>query len=133
MPLYNYQCLNCLAAAERIKGTALIDAEMWEVIFETSHAMEPTELELVRATECPRCGGHHVEKTLQGVQLAACYVRGNGYLDRAGCHRDMHLHTLKTDDPYAEHRVPGEVDDIEARLKRAGQHNPRTQYFPPSP
>src|SRR6516164_7841937 len=106
MALYNYICLGCQQRAEGIKGSPLSDDELWEVIFETSHPMEPSPEELHHAMECPRCSGHNAERTMRGVQIAACYIRGSGYLDRVGCHRDMHLHKLKTDDPYAEHRVP---------------------------
>jgi hypothetical protein len=130
MPTYHYLCLDCQKQAESVKGSELIGTEMWEVVFETSHRMEPTKKELRQARECPRCGGYNTEQTMFGVDIAVAYIRGNGYLDQVGRRRDMHLHKLKTEDPYAEHRTPGEVDDLEVRLKRAGQHNPNTRYFP---
>lgn len=132
MPLYNYLCSDCEKEAVEIKGSPLTADESWEVIFETSHAMNPKPAELAEARICPRCNGSNTEKTMQGV-TPICYIRGNGYLDRKGCHRDMNLFKLTTEDPYGEHRQIGEVDDIATKLRRGGQHNPKTQYFPPPP
>lgn len=129
MAIYNYVCLDCQKAATKIKGSDLTVEEMFEVIFETSHSMQPTPKERKEASECPRCKGHNTEITLLGVDIAASYVRGNGYLDKAGCHRDMNLHKLVNDDPYAEYRVPGEVEDMKKRLQKSGQHNPKPTYF----
>lgn len=131
MAFYDYMCLDCKAEAEGIKGEPLTTDEETEVIFETSHGFTPTPKELKEATTCPRCGGTKVERVYRGG-APICYIRGNGYLDKAGCHRDMNLHKLTTDDPYAEMREVGEADDLALRLKRAGQHNPRPQYFPPA-
>lgn len=131
MPLYDYLCRSCLADAEKIKGSALTNDEKGEVIFETSHGFEPTPEELAYATTCPRCGGVDVERSYLDTNII-CYIRGNGYLDRAGCHTDMNIRTLETDDPYADMREPGEVDDLKSRLKKSAQHNPNTRYFPPS-
>lgn len=128
MPLYNYICNDCRSEAEKVKGSELLVSELGEVIFETSHRMEPSDAELAEARICPRCNGSNTEKTHVGCNVI-CYVRGNGYLDRAGCHRDMNLHTLENGDPYAEMREPGEVDDLKQRIKKAGQHNPNAKHF----
>lgn len=130
MATYNYLCADCERLAAEIKGAALTTEELWEVIFETSHHMEPTEEELAEARICPRCHGQNTEKTFIGVGPPICYVRGNGYLDRAGCHRDMALHKITTDDPYDYLREPGEAEDLANKLRRGGQHNPHTKYFP---
>lgn len=136
MPKYNYQCNDCKSRAEEIKGGVLTDEEIWEVIFETSHGMNPGEKELKYARECPRCDGVNTAKTYIGLQITG-YVRGYGYLDRAGCQRDMNLRKLTgvdedtglTTDPYAGMRSPGEVDDLKARLQRGGKHDPKPVRF----
>lgn len=128
MPRYNYICNACKAEAEGVKGAPLTDEECHEVIFETSHAMSPTEAELSRARECPRCLGVDTTKTMVGTTLT-CYVRGYGYLDRAGTTRDMNLYKLQNEDPYREYRVTGEVDHLESKLKRAGRHDPKPKHY----
>lgn len=137
MPLYNYVCKDCENKAKIAKnGEELTAEEFVGVIFETSHRIEPTPEELAEARVCPRCEGSNTEMTVFGIDVLG-YIRGNGYLDRAGCRRDMNLHKLtaidpdtgQTTDPYAEYREPGEVDDLKVRLKRAGQHDPNTSHF----
>lgn len=128
MPLYNYLCNDCEQRAVAIKGSSLTHDELLEVIFETSHMMNPTKQELTAARVCPRCNGQNTIKTMLGTNVV-CYVRGNGYLDKVGCHRDMNLHKLMTDDPYVGMREPGEVDDLANKLRKSGQHNPHTQHF----
>lgn len=98
------------------------------VLFETEHAISATEQEIAEAMICPRCNGSDCEKTYYGYNTIG-YIRGNGYLDKAGCTRDMNLHRLVTEDPYGHMRVPGEVDDLKARLKRGGQHNPKAKHY----
>ena len=129
MAYYNYVCLDCKAKAEKIKGSPLTDDEMFEVIFETTHSMAPKPAELHEARECPRCNKHNTERTYLGHTISAVYIRGNGYLDKPGCHRDMNLHKLEVDDPYKEYREVGEVDDLKIRLKKSGQRKTNTKYF----
>lgn len=132
MPLYDYACIDCEANATRKLNRSLTSEEYDElVLFETVHPMNPSELELREATVCPRCNGNNCEKSLKNSQ-ARGYIRGNGYLDIAGAKRDMNLFHLTQNDPYAEYRQPGEVDDMKAKLKRAGSHDPNTKYFPVS-
>lgn len=49
------------------------------------------------------------------------YTKGNGYMDKAGCHRDMNLYKLTKEDPYAHMRQPGEADDLAQKLRNAGK------------
>lgn len=134
MPHYDYVCRDCQADAEKIKGAPLTAEEMWEVTFDTYHGFEPTPKELVKATKCPRCGRHENAERQLACGTANCYVRGNGYMDKAGTNRAMNMHKLETfdeetgepNDPYHEHRVSGEVDDLKVQLKKAGQHKPNT-------
>lgn len=132
MPRYHYVCKDCEEEAAAIKGAALTAEELPEVMFETSHKMEPSPAELALARICPRCQGINTDKIFLNLNIGG-YIRGYGYFDRNGCHRDMNHGKLSTgNDPYQEYRVPGEVDDIKAKLKRAGQHQPNTQYFVPT-
>lgn len=129
MPLYDYACLDCEEQSQKKAGRVLTSEEYDElVLFETIHSMEPSRKELLEATTCPRCGGTNCEKSLKNSQ-ATGYIKGNGFLDREGARRDMHLYHLTQDDPYKEYRQPGEVDDMKAKLKRAGKHDPKTKYF----
>lgn len=82
--------------------------------------MNPSARELAAATICPRCDGTDTAKTFYGMNVS-CYVLGNGYLDAAGTRRDMNIYTLDKDDPYADMRQPGEVDELKAKFRRAGR------------
>jgi hypothetical protein len=116
----------------------LTEEELPECLFETRHGMNPEPAELERARTCPRCQGTDTIKTYDGYNLHA-YVRGYGYLDKAGCHRDMNVYKLEHEDPYARAdslaglRAPGEVDDLKHRLKKAGRHQPNTITIPVTP
>lgn len=128
--LYNYVCSDCLTTLEAALDRELTFDEFQEAIFETSHAMEPTPEELAEARICPRCDGSNTKITTVGV-APVMMVRGQCLKDRKGRLRDMNLYKLVTDDPYGQYRVSGEVEDIKARLKREGQHNPNTRTFAP--
>lgn len=129
MPIYDYECHDCLKKLIKAKGTAISVTDFEDsVVFETSHMMNPTPEELKEATECPRCGGHNCEKYIGNINITT-FVRGNGFLDKAGAHRDMNLFHLTNDDPYAEYRVAGEVDELKTNLKKGGKHNPKTKYY----
>lgn len=129
MPIYNYECNECRKKKEEEVSRKLTMDEILEnCIFETSHAMNPTDEELKEAMICPRCESINTEKTLK-FSNAVTYIRGNGYLDKRGCHRDMNLHKLETDDPYKEYRETGEVDDLKAKISRAGKHDPKPKHF----
>jgi predicted nucleic acid-binding Zn ribbon protein len=139
MPNYNYECSDCKDKAYKEHSASLrtdgsgdkyLPDELYEdlVVFETSHSLRPTDKELSEATECPRCGGHNVSRTLYGTTTHG-YIKGYGWLDRAGVKRDMNKYKLLTDDPYGQYRVPGEVDHIKTNLEKEGKHNPKTKYF----
>lgn len=139
MPRYNYECNVCKKKAYKDKAEDLIinasgDKELplplYEelVLFETYHSLNADELELSKALICPRCGENDCIKTLYGAQIAG-YIRGYGFLDRAGATRDMHRYKLANDDPYAQYRVPGEVEHIDSTLRKKGQHDPKRKHF----
>jgi len=129
MPHYDYACLDCEKLASNKLERELTPNEYDElVLFETSHSMSPTASELIEAKTCPRCGGINCERSFKNCNISA-YVKGNGYLDKSGAKRDMNVFHLTQDDPYAEYRQSGEVDDMKAKLKRGGQHDPKTKHF----
>jgi hypothetical protein len=98
------------------------DPEESFLVWEVSHGM----FEDVKV-KCPVCNADatksYADYFFQG------YVRGNGYFDRAGCRRDMNLYKLLKDDPYGRYRLPGEAEHLADKLRAAGKHNPKRQYF----
>jgi len=114
--------------AKRCKSELTIKEIEELILFETEHSITATEDEIREALTCPRCGGVNCEKTFLGYNVTG-YVRGNGYLDRAGATRDMHMFHLTQDDPYAQYRVPGEVEEMKTKIKKAGQHNPKRKHY----
>jgi len=139
MPRYNYECNVCKKQAYKNNkdllqinnsGDKELPIELYEelVLFETQHSMSANEKELKEALECPRCGSTDCTRTVYGAQITS-FIRGYGFLDRAGARRDMNRFKLTTDDPYAQYRVAGEVDHINETLKKQGRHDPKTKHF----
>lgn len=139
MPRYNYECNACRDQAYSTNAESLIinnsgdkelPLDLYEelVLFETYHSINPNKKELEEALECPRCGGHDCTRTVYGAQITG-FIKGYGFLDKEGARRDMNRFKLATDDPYAQYRVPGEVDHIDSTLKKQGQHDPKTKHF----
>ena len=128
MPYYHYACKNCERIAVKKHGE--LDSDQYDslVLFETSHSMKPSDAEMKEATKCPRCGKSDCERSYK-YSVITGYVRGNGYLDKAGVKRDMNLHHLTQNDPYAEYRQPGEVEDLKTRLVRGGRRNPNRRHY----
>lgn len=127
MAHYVYICKACVAKAAKKLKRELTVGEKDEFLFETTHSMNPTPEELLEARECPQCFGYDTEQSFARHQITT-YVRGNGYLDRAGTRRDMNLYKLtqkddngNTLDPYASMREPGEADDLILKFKKAGR------------
>lgn len=79
--------------------------------------------------KCPKCNSSKTEKIFKDVP--EFYVRGNGYLDKKGVKRDMNLHKLVNDDPYANMREPGEAYDLAQNIRKAGKFSPKRKYFTP--
>lgn len=139
MPRYNYECNKCKKKAYKDNADKLIinnsgdkelPIELYEelVLFETIHSMEPDPKELEEATICPRCNSNDCTKTVYGSNFTS-FIRGYGFLDRAGAHRDMNRYKLAHEDPYAQYRVAGEVDHLDNTLKKKGQYDPKTKHF----
>lgn len=132
MPNYYYICEKCAKKAAKIKGSQLTqDDEMEHAVFETKHSMFPSESELAETTICPRCNSNKTKKIFHNMEVSG-YVRGNGYLDKAGCHRDMNLFKLtekdpdtgESLDPYHHMRQPGETDELKSKLKQGDKPKP---------
>ena len=133
MPLYNYICDDCLAYAKKKLGRELTDDDRRTFLFEARHSMTASPAEIHDATECPFCDGHNTKRTLLDVSVHT-FIRGHIWEEfkrdnTAAMRRDMALHQLQNDDPYAGMREPGEADDLANRLKMGGKKDPGRQYF----
>ena len=83
------------------------------LIWVVEHPMKETP-----EVTCPACKG----KARRSIQkVGAVYIRGNGYLDKQGCLRDMNLYKLQKQDPYGHMREPGEKDHLINKFKKAGK------------
>ena len=103
MPRYNYICRKC-------------SNEDQNIIFETKHGInEKPEV------HCPKCNGIKTEITLLETNITH-FIHGNGYLDRAGVRRNMNLHQLQNDDPYAHMRSADDRYELEKKLRNGGKH-----------
>jgi putative FmdB family regulatory protein len=101
---YDYQCQEC------------------ETVFETSHGMKEKP-----KVPCPKCKS--LKTAIAFRTLPTSYIKGNGYLDKAGCHRDMNLWQLRNNDPYGKMRQRGEKEDLIQKLKRGGKHQKNPKHF----
>ena len=101
-----------------------LDLKETAIVWEVSHGMTESP-----DVPCPVCEESAVRIITGG---SAFYFRGNGYLDKDGCRRDMNLYKLLKDDPYGHMRQPGEKDDLIAKLKNRGKHNPNRKIYVPS-
>lgn len=132
MPIYVYKCRPCLDKYQDMVDHGHIEPndETFEVnvLYETSHSMNPSATQLLEACVCPRCGSTDAEKTIYG-QSFTTFVRGYGWLDRNGVHRDMHTHTLLNNDPYKQYRQPGEVDHLKDTLSKKGRRDTKPIHF----
>ncbi len=131
MPRYIIICNTCSDSYRKKlneEKREMTDEEYEEmVLFETAHSIKADDETIAAAMICPRCNGSDCSKTLPTNIVG--YVRGDGYLDKAGATRDMHICHLTEQDPYAEYRMPGEVDELKSQLKKAGRHKPKSKYY----
>jgi putative FmdB family regulatory protein len=100
---YDYACEKCSTKKQRF-------------VFEIVHGMNERPI-----IKCPKCGS----VAYRMISPAIFYVKGNGYLDRAGVRRDQNLHTLIYNDPYKHMRQRGEKDELICQLRRAGKYRSR--------
>lgn len=128
MPRYIYECIDCLAKVDKSLPE---DQIIEQTLFETSHSMNPSKKEFIEATICPRCSSNNCRQSFYDYNVTS-FVRGYGWLDKVGTRRDMDLYHLNNNDPYAQYRQAGEVDNIKNDIKKKGRFDPKTKYFPVS-
>lgn len=132
MPYYNYVCGECqrrFVAKNKREPDVKNPEDMAQVIYTAEHRMEPTPEDFKAATICPRCERSEPELSFYDMNLTT-YTRWKGWKDKAGVKRDMDQHRLRNnEDPYAPYRVPGEVEELQKKIKKMGQHKPRTKYY----
>lgn len=125
MATYHYKCTkDCKLRdlPDKYKEFITIPDEL--LVWEVEHSMHDDP-----DIRCPICG-EKATRTMIGISMPEAYIRGYGYLDKAGCIRDMNLYKLNQgQDPYGHIRQPGEVDDIKDKLRKAGKHNPKRKTF----
>ena len=140
MAFYNYRCDKCTIKDALLEKKEIFedkriyvykeDEESCDLVWEERHGM--MEDPVIR---CPLCDKQR-SKTLLGCETVF-YVRGDGYLDKSGCKRDMNLYKLTKEDPYANMRQSGEADDLAQRLRNGGKHGydkngrRKTKFFTP--
>ena len=81
--------------------------------FITEHGMNEKPI-----VKCPKC--NTITKQLFKTTNVG-YIRGYGYMDKEGCHRDMNVHKLMNDDPYASMRQPGEKEELANSIRKGGK------------
>lgn len=133
MPEYNYACGECtrrFVKANKREPDAKKPEDMARIVYTAEHRMEPTPEEFKAATLCPRCGQSEPELSFYDMNLIV-FTRWKGWKDKAGVKRDMDQHRLDRpgEDPYEPYRVPGEKEELKKKIKKMGQHKPRTKYY----
>lgn len=99
-----------------------IDHSQTPLVWETEHSMGETP-----EIKCPVCES----SALRLISGGEFYFRGNGYLDKAGCRRDMNLYKLQQNDPYGYMRQPGEAEHLADSIRKRGKRDPKREYFIP--
>lgn len=67
--------------------------------------------------KCSKCQG----ACFRVVQPVRALVRGNCYFNKKDCKTQSTIATLKENDPYAKHRVPGEKEDMITKIRNKGK------------
>ena len=133
MPRYNYICKDCLAHLDKKLGRQSTDEEQIPLLFETFHPIFPTVKEALAATQCPICDGHNTQITLlETTQTIRC--RGGDWgefrkKNAAALQRDMALHQLQNNDPYAYMRTASDKADLTDKLRDGSKKKTKKQYF----
>lgn len=79
--------------------------------------------------QCPKCNSWKTTLLISETAGSVAYIKGNGWLDVKGRRRDMNLYKLQNDDPYGHMRQPGEKDELAAKIRKGGKHNPKPKNF----
>lgn len=148
MPIYRYVCAK--DKSERCKLSDLPedffegDGELAHRIdFEDDRLIEWTEdgtIDLERSTiaqlvlhgmdekpevKCPACGG----EAKRIIGRTTFFFPGNCFLNKTDCKRQMMLHKLRTNDPYAHMRPEGDKEELIKKIKR-GDKEPSKNFYP---
>jgi hypothetical protein len=135
MPRYNYECPKC-KMWDYIKNDSIplqeevfVEPEVddigdapfiWEVSYPMGYDKATKTFADPPVIRCPICDSVSVH-TMAGTRIGAAYTRGNGFLDKAGVRREMNLHTLKANDPYAHIRPEGDKEEMIKKIEKTGQ------------
>lgn len=127
MPTYDYICNDCLK--DKFNGE-LTDEAAIELSYEARHSMDAIGEELLESIKCPICNGFNVFKIFSSdvhVRIKGKDWKEFKKRNYDAIKRDMHLHALQNNDPYASMRQDGEVDHIADNLKSGKK--PERKYF----
>jgi hypothetical protein len=136
MPTYDYTCDDCIDYA--INQPEAKDYTKDEIesafTFEARYSFHASKKEARKLTECPFCDGHNTRKMITSpMHVRVC---GHNWEDfkkenAPALRRDMALHQLQNEDPYAHIRPDGEADDLAHRLRTGGDRDKNTnkKYF----
>lgn len=133
MPRYDYFCKTCAAHLSAQLKRPLTDEELDGCIFETQHAIFPTDEELKKATECPDCTCNNVLRIIN-VSGQSTFIRGHNWEEfkrenKEALQRDMALHQLEHNDPYGYMREGDDKAELTDKLKSGSRKQSKPQYF----
>lgn len=141
MPFYDYVCEDCVAKILAESDGQAVAAASEDAVFETRYSINATPAEIAEATRCPRCSSSNTRQVFDKQSLIVM-VRGCNWHEyfarnRGALRREMSLFQLTGKDPdtgasldpYGEHRVPGEADDLAHRLEKSKLKQTETKTF----
>lgn len=133
MPRYNYICNDCIAASEKKLKRQMTEEEQCTLLFEVSHSMFASKKELKKITKCPICNGANTVITLLDTSLNT-FVRGCDWHDfkknnRDALRRDMAMHQLQNNDPYASMRTASDKSDLVDKLRAGSKKQKKQKHF----
>lgn len=124
MTSYNYQCTGGCTIRDYIEKPVPVfeifvnanveDYKNEPFVWEVSHSIMEDPV-----IKCPICAVVS-SRTLAGCKISG-YIKGNGYLDKAGVRREMNRRTLIEADPYASIRPDGDKEDMLKKIDKTGQ------------
>lgn len=98
----------------------LIDAEKSVIVQLVNHGMNEEQ-----DIKCPACG---IDST-RIIGRTTFYFPGNCFLNKVDCKRQMALHKLENNDPYAHIRPEGDKEELIKKIKRGGKE-PAKNFYP---
>lgn len=132
MPFYDYICEDCIDCACKELGVDDLNEDQESaLIFETRYGFDADEDEICRTTECPFCESHKTKKIVCTSSAPYIRIRGHNWEEfrrknQKAISRDMAVHQLESEDPYASMRQPGEADQLKHDLQTGGNRDKNT-------